>query len=533
MSDSSRLISAMQMATALTITPRAVRLRMQDVASAPLRGRGGPRGWALGAFPVEWQARFLAAETRADARDTEAPIGDCAFWAKHLAAFAGAVPEVEEFVFEDQDSREPAKTKAIQAFRIRFASGFEITALSSRPRSLRGRQGFVIIDEAAFHDDLAELIKAALALLIWGGRVWIISTHDGADNPFNELVEDCRAGKRPFTVLRTTFDDALAAGLFQRICLVSGKQWSAEAEKKFRDEIYAFYGDAADEELGVIPAAGAGVFLDRALIAACSSDAHKVVYWACKPDFVHKSDGVRRAAAQAWFDDEVRPALAAFPPDGLSFVGADIARSADLTDFAAGYIPRQSPSKKLVVPLVLELRNVPFAEQEWILHELIRALPRFSAGKVDARGVGAQIAERTMQLFGASRIEEVKATVEWYRANMPVLKRRFEDGSIEIPKDDDVRNDLRLFKVTKGVPQLPEGVRIRSSRGGTRHGDSAIALAMLVAAAEQPSAPIEYGSTKQPRVGYGAFSDAGPEAQILDRGGDIGRVRAGVDTTGF
>jgi len=45
--------------------------------------------------------------------------------------------------------------------------------------NLRGKQGRVIIDEAAFHDNLEELLKAALALLMWGGEVRIISTHNG------------------------------------------------------------------------------------------------------------------------------------------------------------------------------------------------------------------------------------------------------------------------------------------------------------------------------------------------------------------
>jgi phage FluMu gp28-like protein len=63
-------------------------------------------------------------------------IGDSAFWARHLAAFAGQVPEVEEYVFEDES--EDGK-RSIQAFRIRFASGFMIAALSSRPPARRGR----------------------------------------------------------------------------------------------------------------------------------------------------------------------------------------------------------------------------------------------------------------------------------------------------------------------------------------------------------------------------------------------------------
>ena len=73
-------------------------------------------------------------------------IDCCAMWAK---AFDDGADDagVAEFLFDD------GPTRRSQAFRIRFASGFEIVALASRPRSLRGRQGYVIIDEAAFHED--------------------------------------------------------------------------------------------------------------------------------------------------------------------------------------------------------------------------------------------------------------------------------------------------------------------------------------------------------------------------------------------
>lgn len=74
-------------------------------------------------------------------------------------------------------SHRDGRVAAIAAGRFTFASGFEIVALSSKPRGLRGRQGYVIIDEAAFHDDLPEVLKAAMALLMWGGKVLVISTH--------------------------------------------------------------------------------------------------------------------------------------------------------------------------------------------------------------------------------------------------------------------------------------------------------------------------------------------------------------------
>ena len=80
-------------------------------------------------------------------------IDACAMWAK---AYHYAASEVSEEAFDDED-------KDILVYVINFASGFKIKALSSNPSNLRGMQGNVIIDEAAFQKDLAAVLKAALA----------------------------------------------------------------------------------------------------------------------------------------------------------------------------------------------------------------------------------------------------------------------------------------------------------------------------------------------------------------------------------
>ncbi|HTT77740.1 MAG TPA: hypothetical protein VMF50_17380 [Candidatus Binataceae bacterium] len=126
----------------------------------------------------------------------------------------------------------------ILAYRIRFASGHKVVALSSRPSNLRGKQGTAIIDEAAFHEHLAGLLKAALAFLVWGGRVHILSTHFGADNPFNDLVTDIRAGRKPYSLHRTTFDEAISDGLYRAVCRVAHNEWSLEAEQAWRSEVF-------------------------------------------------------------------------------------------------------------------------------------------------------------------------------------------------------------------------------------------------------------------------------------------------------
>ena len=88
---------------------------------------------------------------------TQQFVNDAAFWAKLLNI---ACSNMEETVIKDED-------KDITVYKIRFDSGFEIWGLPSVPRSLRSKQGHVVIDEAAFCDDLSELLKAALALLLF------------------------------------------------------------------------------------------------------------------------------------------------------------------------------------------------------------------------------------------------------------------------------------------------------------------------------------------------------------------------------
>src|SRR5690348_10502533 len=179
-------------------------------------------------------------------------------WARR---FNHAVRRPEKILVADED-------KNILAYRIRFTSGHKIVGMSSRPSNLRGKQGVAIIDEAAFHDDLPGLLKAALAFTMWGGRVHIISTHNGAAHPFNQLVGDIRAGRRPYSLHRTTLDDALVQGLYRAICRDSGVQWSPAGESAWRAELIAEYGSDADEELLCIPSQSSGVFLPSALIEA-------------------------------------------------------------------------------------------------------------------------------------------------------------------------------------------------------------------------------------------------------------------------
>jgi len=421
-------------------------------------------------------------------------IGDCANWARAYNLAAGEMEEYEEIDYEEFEG--VIKEKKILAYRITFESGWRITALSSRPSNLRGKQGRVILDEGAFHDDLAGLIKAAMALLIWGGQVRIISTHNGDANPFNSLIQDIRAGKLPYSLHRVTFDDALEQGLYRRICEVLKREWSAEGESKWRQDVIDHYGDDADEELFCVPSQGSGVFLTRALIETCADPEIPVIRYAKTTSFAELSDYIRRSEVEAWCEDNLKPLLDALDKNRDCYFGEDFARSGDLT-IIKPLCELQNATFR--APFVLELRNIPFQQQEQILYFIVDRLPRFRYGALDARGNGQYLAERAMQKYGASRIAQVMLTEAWYRENMPKLKAAFEDRSIRIPKDADIIDDYRAFKMVKGVAKLPD-TKTKGQDKQQRHGDAGVAGALAWFATRQETVVIEFESTGVRRV---------------------------------
>lgn len=444
-------------------------------------------------------------------------IDDCAMWAKH---FNQAVEGMGEAMFDDTDAN--GEIRKIKAFRIEFASGFKVLALSSRPRSIRGKQGKVTIDEAAFHDDLPGLIKAAMAMLIWGGKVRILSSHNGEDHPFNLLVKDIRAGKLPYTLFRTTFDDALNAGLYERVKLIQGPRFKFDTRDAWRASIRAKYGDGAAEELDCIPSMGGGVYLPRTLVEHCQNAECKVIRWAQRPEWMICP--TRLEETDRWIADVLKPAVDSLP-NVRSVVGRDFGRSGDLS--IEGVAQEIAP-RRWRATLTIELRRIPFDVQEKINLWLLANLPLFHHAKYDARGNGQQLAETALQKFGVSRIECVMASPTWYAENFPSYKGALEGRSFELPMDEDEIADHRRVVLKNGYPTMDPG-KDKGSDGEQRHGDRVIARVLAWAATRCEAVPIEFQSTGQRRIGAGL--DVTHRAVDQDRG--FGTVRGGNDFGGF
>lgn len=411
-------------------------------------------------------------------------IDACAMWAK---AFNKAASQIEQEIFEDTD-------KDILTFTIRFASGFKIQALSSRPSNLRGRQGNVTIDEAAFHDKLDEVLKAALALTMWEAKVRIISTHNGVENLFNELITDARAGKKRYSVHRITLDDAIEQGLYKRICQVKSLPWSIEAEQQWKQNLLSDTASEEDalEEYFCVPKAGGGAYLSRMLIESCMQPAPVYRFEGSKA-FNRWPEDKRQAAMREWLEENLAPELINLNPKLSHTIGEDFGRSGDLTVMAPMEIGQDLVRR---IPFMVELRNVPFKQQEQVFNAIADNLPKLQAGALDARGNGQYLAEQAGYRYGQERMQAIMLSQAWYLENMPKLKAAFEDAKIIVPQDADILTDLRALQVIKGIPKLPDGNT--ATKDNQRHGDAAIAIAMAYYASLQDVTEYAYHRIPKP-----------------------------------
>lgn len=412
------------------------------------------------------------------------------------ALFAKAFNEMAEADVYEQTLWDSGKQEEILTYMIRFPkSGFKIQALSSRPSNLRGLQGDVVIDEAGFHEALEELIKAALALTMWGARVRLISTHNGVDNLFNQIIQDARAGKLNYSIHRITLEDAVAEGLYKRICYSTGRDWSPEADAQWVAGEYAKYPnkELAEEELGCVPRKSGGTYLTRTSIerAMVQDKSIPILRLTCSDDWEQWTPEQRYQETLHWCETELQPLLDTLNPDWRHVMGEDFARVGDLTVLTPLTI-RPDLSKR--VPFVVELKNAPYEVQRQVVFFLIRGLLRFQGAAFDATGNGGYLAEAAALQFGTNMIERVDLSDKWYSEWMPKLKAEFDDGNIEIPRHQVILDDLGQIKLAKGVPKIDKG-RTQDKGGGKRdkrHGDFAVSLAMAIRASWMEGGLIEF-----------------------------------------
>ena len=366
----------------------------------------------------------------------------CAMWARAFGLVAGDI--------EEEDVLE-ASEKGVKSFSIRFASGFRITALPSVPRALRGKQGIVVIDEAAFHKNVNEVIKSAMALLIWGGQVVVISTHDGAANAFAQLIDEIKAGHRRGEVVKITFGDAMAAGLYERVALVAKtKGTELPPKEQWEADIRASYGDAAAEELDCVPKIGSGALISIEDIIACEHDDCGL------PDLYQ---------------------------GGLCYVGRDVARRRDgqvqYCMEAIGDVIWQRDTYEEI--------GQSFAHQDAWFDALFQRR-RILGAWIDQTGMGEKVVEDAQRKHGATRVFGVLLTGPTRLDLAMGLARRFQERKIRLRRDLATRADLMAIK--KLGSEQAGTVRIVNE--GEVHADRFWAYSLASRGADLPPALYQY-----------------------------------------
>lgn len=378
-------------------------------------------------------------------------IEDCKMWAGIMNQ---AAKDLGEVVLD-------TKTR-LSAYVLEFANGKRIHSMSSNPDAQAGKRGGRILDEFALHPDPRKLWAIAYPGITWGGSMELISTHRGSHNFFNQLVREVREHGNPkgISLHRTTLQDALEQGFLAKLQQMLG----ADDERQAMDEAAYFdftrAGCADDEsfqqEFMCNPADDDTAFLEYDLIAACEY-----------------------AAGVDWQT----------VGKGRLFAGVDIGRKNDLTVL---WVVEQL-GEVLYTRHVEALQNMRKSAQEAILYPWFERCDRVC---LDYSGLGIGWGDDAQDRFGEHRVECVTFTGAVKEALAYPLRGDMEDRKLRIPYDPKIRTDLRA--VTKQV--TPSGnVRFTAERTPDGHADHFWALALALHAHSDPSAPIEFTSSGQPR----------------------------------
>lgn len=350
---------------------------------------------------------------------------------------------------------------SITAFEMSLASNTVIHSMSSNPNAQAGKRGTRVLDEFALHENPQMLYSIALPGITWGGQMAIISTHRGAHNFFNKLVQEARYGenKKKISLHRVSLQDALEQGflwtLQQKLPAADERQDMDEAQ--YYDYVKSQCADEESflQEYMCEPADESSVFITSDLF-----------------------DGVTYPLSENW-QKPLRDC-------GELYAGIDIGHKHDRTTLwvweKVGGIYFQ---RKLLV-----LQGMKFSEQEAQIYPIL-ALPNLRRACIDATGMGAQFAERAQERFGKYRIEDVFFTNAVKEDMAYKLRAAFEDRNIRIGGDRETRADFRSIK-----KEITSAGKIRFDADRTEaigHGDRfwGAALALYAASSQSGESYIE------------------------------------------
>jgi phage FluMu gp28-like protein len=358
-------------------------------------------------------------------------------------------------------------------FEIKIAIGDKvgrIKVLAANPRTARGFSGDLILDEFAFHEDSRAIWEAAEPIISSNPDFLcrIASTGNGRQNMFYQLISE---GRIPYYRVRRS--DAWATGELKIYSAVDGREITPEEARAEASDKRAY-----DQNYEC-------TFEDEAMPLLTH-------------ELISRAERVEGLAPdrQEWTVATVQRLWRA---EGPLEAGYDIGRHRDLS--AIVVYERLGQTRREIAELIMEGMRLPDQiRQARVLCEM----PRFRRLEIDMTGLGLGVFETLEDEYGSAKIGGVnfgatEAITDRIRSDgrkgetakvteiMAVdLLGVFEDGTVEIMADPDLRDDLR--KPEKVVS--PGGrVSIAASRDGKGHADRFWARALGVRAGYSLSEP--------------------------------------------
>lgn len=358
----------------------------------------------------------------------------------HARAINLAINEISD-TFKAEDKTE------YKQLEILFPNGSRIIGLPANPNTARGHSAHILLDEFAFHKDSREIWKALFFTVTRGYKIRIISTPQGKKNKFYEQwtaktlqefdgSDEAYVGEKGgWSKHSVTIYQAVEMGLelrdeegnpsdpeVLRAALNDDEAWHQEALVEFLDETTAWL--PYDLIEGV----------EEAKILAEPSWVERLVSEAAEHHKKYKHLERPPAFDSSWLQE--------VPWVGDLYIGFDVARRRDMSVI---WLDEQMESLYLT-RAAIALMKQPFGVQRLVLFALMK-LPKFRRGCIDKTGIGEEMAEKAVEVFGM-RVEGIDFTNANKETLAQGIKKSLEDQKDRIPADNTIRQSLHSVKKT-------------------------------------------------------------------------------------
>ncbi|HIJ66803.1 MAG TPA: hypothetical protein HPP51_00770 [Planctomycetes bacterium] len=349
----------------------------------------------------------------------------------HLEAMKVACGSIENDFFHDTQ---------FTMLTIRLANGGRIIGLPANPETARGFSGNVVLDEFAFHRDSEKIWKALFPTISRGYKIRIVSTPQGIGNRFHRLCTGDNRYSRHFVDIFK----AVAGGVPHNI---------DDLKEGIDDD------DAWNQEYLILFVDDESAWLTYDMIAACCDV---------------------KIPGEIGYENFDIGAID-WKPEGRVFAGMDIGRKKDLTVIDI----EEQLGDVFWNRLSLVMHKTKFATQQ---ETLWRILNHFNVERVciDSTGIGAQLAEGTVDKFGAYRAEQVDFTAGVKQDLAVRTRRKFEDRLCRVATERKLRDDLHAVKKTTTAAG---NVRFDAERTKDGHADRFWAKSLAFMAGDSGAKP--------------------------------------------